>query len=115
LLKTGIDAETLQRLERQVQEGFIDGVPPHLLPSARSLTYAANSNQSRFFVTPHSEYISLTPETILGVLRKRHIIVHGHPFDHQYGWNLDSFARLYDVDKMTTVHGMTKFVSISIH
>jgi hypothetical protein len=97
-----------------VQEGFIDGVPPHLLPNARSLTYTANSDQSRFFVAPHSDYINLSPQTILGVLRARHIIVHSHPLDHQYGWNLDSFARLYDVDKITTVHGEAKFISIVI-
>ena len=101
----GVNTEMLQRLEKRVQEGFIDGVPPHLLPSARGLTYAAKSDQSCFFVAPHLEYINLTPQTILGVLRKRHIIVHGHPFDHPYGWNLDSFAHLYDIDKITTVHG----------
>ena len=112
--KTGLDAETLRLLEKRVQEGFIDGVPPHILPSATRLTYTPNSHQSRFFVAPHSEYINLTPQTILGVLRERHIIVHDHPFADQYGWNLDSFARLYDVDKITTVHGEEMFISIVI-
>lgn len=114
MLKTGVDAETLRRLEKRVQEGFVDGVPLHLLPSAGSLAYAAKSDQSRFFVTPHSEYMHLSPQTILNVLRHRHILVHGHPLDHQYGWNLESFARLYDVDKKTTVHGEAKFISIVI-
>ena len=96
---------SLQWLEKRVQEGFIDGVPPHLLPSTRGLTYAAKSDQSRFFIAPHLKYINLTPQTILGVLCERHIIIHGHPFDHPYGWNLDSFACLYDVDKIMMVHG----------
>jgi hypothetical protein len=48
------------------------------------------------------------------VLHERHIIVHSHPFDHQYGWNLDSFARLYDVDKLTTVHDEANFILIVI-
>ena len=103
--RQGVDAEMLQWLEKQVQKGFIDGVPPHLLPSTRGLTYAAKFDQFRFFVALHSEYINLTPQTILGVLRKRHIIIHGHPFDHPYSWNLDSFAHLYDVHKIMTVHG----------
>jgi hypothetical protein len=47
----------------------------------------------------------LTSQQILGVLRQRHIIVHGHPFNHKYGWNLETFARLYDIDKITTVNG----------
>ena len=104
----------LQWLEKQVQEGLIDGVPPHLLPSTRSLTYVADSDQSCFFVAPHSEYINLTPQTVLGVLRKRHIIVHSHPFDHQYGWNLNSFACLHDIDKITMVHGEANFIPIII-
>lgn len=111
-MKTGIDAETLRLLERRVQEGFVDGVPPHLLPNARSLAYTAHSNQSRFFVSPHSEYKELSPQQILGVLRDRHIIVHGHPFEHTYGWNLATFARLYDVDRTTTVHGEIKLTRL---
>lgn len=106
-MKTGLDAETLRLLEQRVQEGFVDGLPPHLLPSARSLQYTPKSDQSRFFVSPHSEYMNLTSHQILGVLSQRHILVHGHPFDHDYGWNLESFARLYDVDRPTTVHGET--------
>lgn len=108
----GADAETLRQLEIRVQEGFVDGVPPHLLSSATSLIYTPNSNQSRFFVAPHSEYIQLNQQQILGVLRQRNIIVHGQSFNHEYGWNLESFARLYDVDRMTTVHGRRKFVHL---
>lgn len=114
MVKTGVDAETLRNLERRVQEAFVDGLPPHLLPSARSLAYMPKSNQSRLFVAPHSEYINLTPQQILGVFRERHILIHGHPFDHEYGWNLESFARLYDVDRPTTVHGEMNFKSIII-
>ena len=80
-------------------------VPPHLLPAARSLNYMAGSDQSHFFVSPHSEYVTLTPEKILGVLRHRNIIVHGHPFTYDYGWNLERFGHLYDVDRKTTIHG----------
>jgi hypothetical protein len=96
-----------------VQEGFVDGVPPHLLPSAGSLRYTAKSDQSHFFVALHSKYINLSPQTILGVLCERHI-VHSHLFDHQYGWNLDSFGCLYDIDKLTTVHGEANFILIVI-
>jgi hypothetical protein len=48
------------------------------------------------------------------VLHERHIIVHSHPFNHQYGWNLDSFAHLYNIDKLTTVHGEANFIPIVI-
>jgi hypothetical protein len=48
------------------------------------------------------------------VLCERHIIAHSHSFDHQYGWNLDSFAHLYDVNKLTTVYGEANFIPIII-
>src|SRR5271156_774089 len=105
LLQTGMDAQTLQKLESRVQEGFVDGLPPHLLPSARSLIYKSKTDQSRFFVSPHSEYSKLTAQEIQGVLRERHILVPGHPISFDYGWNLQSFGRLFDVDRTTTIHG----------
>jgi hypothetical protein len=104
----------LQQLEKQVQEGFVDGIPPHLQTSTGSLRYTAKSDQSCFFIAPHLEYINLSPQIILGVLCERHIIVHSHPFDHQYGWNFDSFACLYNVDKLTMVHGEANFILIII-
>jgi hypothetical protein len=111
-VKTGADAETLRRLESRVREQFVDGLPPHIWPSARSLTYSDHCNQSRFFVASHSEYLRLTPQQILGVFRDRNIIVHGHPFNHEYGWNLETFGRLYDIDKLTTVQGERRFTLI---
>ena len=109
----GVDAKMLWWLEKQVREGFIDGVPPHLLPSTRSLTYADHSDQFHFFAL-HSEYINWTPQTVPGVLPKRHIIVHSHPFDHQYGWNLDGFAHLYNINKIMTVYSEANFIPIII-
>ena len=107
-LQTGIDAQTLQKLESRVQEGFVDGLPPHLLPSARSLSYTPNSGQSRFFFCPHLEYEHLTAQEIQGVLHNRHILVPGHPMSSNHGWNLLTFGRLFDVDRPTTVHSEAK-------
>ena len=65
----------------------------------------AGSDQSCFFMSPHSDYVTLTPQEILGVLRHRNIIVHGHPLTYDYGWNLETFGHLYDVDRKTTIQG----------
>lgn len=110
----GIDAETLRRLETRVQEGFIDGVPPHLLPTAQSLMYEPDSHQSRFFTAPHSEYVKLSSDTIQGVFRQRHILIHGNTFNYEYGWNLESFGRLYDVEMRTSIQGKSNFTLIII-
>lgn len=38
--------------------------------------------------------------------------MHGHQFNHEYGWNLETFGRLYDVDRLTTVQGERRFTLI---
>jgi hypothetical protein len=80
-------------------------LPPHLQQSAKSLAYTPGSDQSRIFVTSHAEFSSLNARDIQRILRERLILVHGNPFDYSYQWDLESFGRLFDVDKKTTVHG----------
>lgn len=43
--------------------------------------------------------------TVQRILRDRIILCHGHKFDHEYRWDLESFSRVHDVDKKITVHG----------
>jgi hypothetical protein len=104
-VKTGDDTETLRKVEALVQAQFINGLPPHLQPNAKSLSYIPGSNQSRIFVASHSEFNGLHAKDIQRILRQRLILVHGHPLDYDYKWDLDSFGRLYDVDRETTVNG----------
>lgn len=105
LSQTGDDTETLLKLEARIQAGFHDGLPPHLQPRAKSMTYTPGSDQSRIFVASHSDFSSLHPREVQRILRERLILVHGTPFDYQYGWDLESFGRLHDVDKKITVNG----------
>lgn len=69
------------------------------------MLYIPGSDQSRIFVAPHSEFLSLHARDIQRILRERVILVHGNPFDYSYGWDLESFGRLYDVEKKINVHG----------
>lgn len=71
------------------------------------MTYAPGSDQSRIFVASHSDFLSLDARDIQTILRERLILVHGNSFDYNYGWNLESFARLHDIDKKVWVHGET--------
>jgi hypothetical protein len=105
LLQTGNDTETLKKVEARIRADFKNGLPPHLLPSAKTMTYAPGSDQSRIFVASHSEFLSLHARDVQSILRERFILVHGNQFDYNYGWNLESFGRLHDVDKKITVHG----------
>jgi len=105
IIKTGDDTETLGKVEALIQAEFKNGLPPHLQPNARSMAYVPGSDQSRIFVASHSEFSSLHARDIQRILRHRLILVHGNPFDYKYGWDLESFGRLHDVDKEISVHG----------
>lgn len=104
-VKTGEDAETLRKIERLIQADFKDGLPPHLQQNAKSKEYLPGSDQSRIYVNSHSEFSKLHARDVQSILRQRIILVHGVPMDYDYRWNLDSFGRVFDVDKKTNVHG----------
>jgi hypothetical protein len=92
-------------LEARIQADFKNGLPPHLQPNARNLEYIPGSEQSRIYVTSHSEFSKLHDKDVQRILRHRLILVHGNPIGYDYGWDLESFARIYDVDKTANVHG----------
>jgi hypothetical protein len=71
------------------------------------MDYIAGSDQSRIFVSSLSKFTRLEPAAIQGILRDRAILVHGHTFDYEYGWDLPSLSRVYDVDKQVSVLGKT--------
>jgi hypothetical protein len=93
------------KVEALIQADFKNDLPPHLQPNAKSFAYVPGSDQSRIFVASYLEFKSLNARDIQKVLRERLILVHGVPFDYSYGWDLESFGQLYDVDKKVTVHG----------
>jgi hypothetical protein len=114
IIKTGDDTETLKKVEACIQANFKDGLPPHLLPNAKSLEYVPGSEQSRIFVASHSEFSRLGARQIQQILRERLILVHGTPLDYNYGWDLDSFGRLHDVDKKVSVQGGLSYVLLKV-
>jgi hypothetical protein len=112
LNQTGDDTDTLRKVEAKIQAQFQGGLPPHLLPNASSTEYVAGSGQSRIFVSSQSEFSRLETAEVQRILRQRLILVHGHTFEYNYGWDLPSLARLHDVDKMVSVLGKTVFSSV---
>jgi hypothetical protein len=114
IIKTGEDTKTLTIVEKSIQNDFKEGLPPHLQPDAKSKTYLPGSDQSRIFVASYSEFVNLNDEDIQRILRHRLILVHGNPIDYDYGWNLKSFARVHDVDAVTTVHGRICIILLNV-
>jgi hypothetical protein len=69
------------------------------------MEYLPGSGQSRIYVTSHSEFYSLRARDVQRILRDRLILVHSNPLDYDYGYDLESFARVFDVDRVTNVQG----------
>ena len=101
----GDDTETLRKVEALIQAEFKNGLPPHLHFNAKSLSYSPGTDQSRIFVASHSEFKRLHARDVQKILHKHVILVHGNPLDYSYGWDLDSFGHLYDIDRKMMVHG----------
>lgn len=78
------------------------------------MAYKPESDQSRIFVTSHSEFSRLHARDVQKILRERLILVHGNPLGYDYGWDLESMGRLYDVDRKMTVHGEIGFLSVNL-
>ena len=70
------------------------------------------AQQSRIYVSSHSDFKRLHARDVQKILRDRLILVHGNPLDYEYGWDLDSFSQVYDVDKRITVHGENGIISV---
>jgi hypothetical protein len=102
----------LRRIEARIQADFKDDLPPHLQPNAKNMEYVSGSDQSRIYVTSHSDFSQLDAKDVQKILRKRLILVHGIPLDYDYRWDLKSMGRLYDVDKKTIVHGEIQIPSV---
>ena len=124
-IKTGDDTETLRKVEALIQADFKDNLPPHLQTNAKSMAYVPGSDQSRIFVASYSEFSRIHPRDVQKILRDRLILVHGNSFDYSYGWDLESFGQLHDVDKKITIQGeimipflkstLAKLRSVSTH
>lgn len=111
VIKTGDDTATLRKVEELIQKQFKNGHPPHLQLDAKSKVYVPESDQSRIFVSSHSDFSLMDDTEIQRILRNRLILVHDNPIDFEYEWDLKSFARLYDVDDRISVQGESRIPS----
>lgn len=102
----------MRKVESLIEAEFKNGLPPHLQENAKSFEYEPGSGQSRIFVSSHADFVSLHARDVQRIMRERLILVHGIPLDYEYKWDLESFGRVYDVDKKITVHGENGVMSV---
>jgi hypothetical protein len=60
-----------------VERTYVQGVPKHRLPEARSLDY--NPSASAIFVVAWADFVKMSSEAIQDVFRHRHILVQNTP------------------------------------
>ena len=95
----------MSQVEASIQSKFKNGLPPHLQPDAKSKTYIPRLEQSRIFITSHSEFKTIHSSEIQNILRDHQVLVHGNPLYYDYGWDLESFGQVHNVDRKMVVHG----------
>jgi hypothetical protein len=69
-VKTGDDTNVLRKIEARIQADFKNSLPPHLQPNTQNKEYIPGSNQSRIYVTSHSEFSKLHARDVQGLLRE---------------------------------------------
>ena len=94
------------KVEARIRAEFKDGLPPHLQPDTKNITYQPGTDQSRIYVSSCTEFSTMDPTAIQKILCHCVILIHGNKFDNNYGWDLKSFGKIYDVDKKVFVQGI---------
>jgi hypothetical protein len=71
------EAHRFQEIQHQVQKGFIDNQPPHLLESARGPYDPKDDKQSSVYVVTHAEFQQKSTKEVQEIFRHRHILITG--------------------------------------
>lgn len=85
-----------------VMDGFTDGLPPHLLPSARKKEYTPEA--SSIFVVDFDDFKSMTAQEVQDIFRHRHILVRNGPVETR-PFNLESLEMLGSLTTKVSMQG----------
>ena len=75
LLQAPIEHALLRRIQKSVEKGYRDGLPPHHQESAQMLNPEAGGSQ--FFVTTTEAFARLSGDEVQAIFRDRHILIPG--------------------------------------
>jgi hypothetical protein len=108
LIQAKVEHALLQETYELVQSTYVDGLPPHRLPSAREQTY--DPQASCVFVVEWNTFKSMAAATIQEIFRHRHILVLNSPvetveFDREGLESLGSLSSIRSVQGEFLVNG----------
>jgi hypothetical protein len=73
--QAGIEHNLLKRIQKSIEDGYMNGIPRHHHASAKMLDVRQGSSQ--FFVTTPEDFAQLSGEDVQGIFRDRHVLIPG--------------------------------------
>jgi hypothetical protein len=102
-LQSDLEIPILQRVQKLIENSYVDGRPLHHLPAAYDTNYTPGS--SAFFITDNKDYAKFARPMIPQIARHRHIVVRNIP-QEEFPWSLDSFSRFGLLTQRREIQGM---------
>jgi hypothetical protein len=97
----------LKAIQAAVESRFINGVPPHRSPSARSVEY--NPNGSSIYIVDWTEFQTLAPRQVQDIFRHRHILLRNAPVERGE-FTLEGLEMLGSVTRQVSLQGPSYLV-----
>jgi hypothetical protein len=93
----------LQKIQKLVEDNYLDGRPRHHHPDAR-ITTPISTSPSVFFVTTYEDFLALSDEMVQYIFRERHIIVTDVPA-RAYAWDRQTLSKFGSLFQPRDIQG----------
>lgn len=94
------DHDTIRAIQASAENGYVDGIPKHHLPSAFNTDLEEGA--SCIFVCDYARYIQMTIHDLHKVIRERHILITGVP-TAGIKFNLNGLQTIGDIHKPRSI------------
>jgi hypothetical protein len=93
----------LQKVQKLVQDGYLEGRPYHHQPEAR-LTTVTSPPPSIFFVSTYQDFMALSDEEVQCIFHNRHIVVTDVPA-RPYAWDRQTLSKFGSLLQQRDIQG----------
>lgn len=93
----------LAKVQKLVQDRYLDGCPRHHQPEAR-IANLTSPAPSIFFVASYQDFMALTDEEVLCIFHDRHIVITDVP-SRPYPWDCQTLSKLGSLLQQRDIQG----------
>lgn len=101
--KAQVEYQILRNVQELVESNYINGIPRHHLPSARTLK--KEEGASIFFIADAADFVKLDTEVIQEIFRDRHIIVRNNA-QRDFEWSLETLSLVGGLYQSRDIQGL---------